>query len=71
MAVPQRGSHINNPGRDAGMIVAAYQFGETKVFICNDHISTDQDELDRIDREIATAAWACVQDAANKNDEEA
>ncbi|WP_272037849.1 hypothetical protein [Paenibacillus sp. JJ-100] len=53
------------------MIVAAYQFGETKVFICNDHIATEQDELDRIDQEIATAAWACLQDAVTKNDEEA
>lgn len=68
MAVPQRTVHKHNPGRDAGMIVASYQFGETKVHICNDHIATTQEERDRIDEEIAYAAWACLQDAIDKRE---
>ncbi|MEK8212501.1 hypothetical protein [Paenibacillus sp. FSL L8-0463] len=44
------------------MIVAIYTFGETTVYICDDHLVTDPDERERVEIAIAEAAWACLQD---------
>lgn len=68
MAVPQREEHKHNPGRDEGMIVKTYKFGETTVHISDSHIAKTQEERDRVDAEIATAAWACIQDAIEEGE---
>lgn len=68
MAVPRQNQHTHNSGRDESMIVASYQFGETKVHICDGHIAQTPEERDRIDENIANAAWACLQDAIEKSE---
>lgn len=64
MVVPRSSRHTHNARGDAGMIVATYTFGETKVHICDDHLVTDPTERDRVETAIADAAWACLQDTA-------
>ncbi|MGG1672904.1 hypothetical protein ACIFOE_20150 [Paenibacillus sp. NRS-1783] len=50
------------------MIVKTYKFGETTVHISDSHIAKTQEERDRVDAEIATAAWACIQDAIEEGE---
>lgn len=64
MSPDHPGIHIMPGG--AGMIVATYTFGETKVHICDDQLVTDPDERERVEIAIADAAWACLQDKAEQ-----
>lgn len=65
MVVPRSSRHTHNARGDAGMIVATYTFGDTKVHICDDHLVTDPEERERVEIAIADAAWACLQDKAD------
>ncbi|ASA20236.1 hypothetical protein [Paenibacillus donghaensis] len=65
MVVPHTIQHTHKARGDAGMIVASYTFGETKVHICDDHIAKSPEEREKVDTAIADAAWACLQDAAD------
>lgn len=61
-AVPRDAPHTPTVKGDAGMIVAEYRFGNTVCKINDALIARTAEEREMIDEQIATAAYACLED---------
>ena len=65
--VPRDAPHTPTVRGDAGMIVTEYRFGNTVCKINDALIAKTPEEREQIDEQIATAAYACLEDGGDES----
>ncbi|WP_054954989.1 hypothetical protein [Paenibacillus dakarensis] len=54
--------------RGDSMIAAEYKFGNTKVLIDTSYVCKTKEEREKVDREIAMAAWSIIDEMVAKGE---